>query len=450
VVLSIVGLLTGALAVGADVIGIGGLPGLGLKQVQLAISGMLVAISGLLSGAGRVSRATRRSAMAVERALANPVALWSVVGVLCLASLLTLLVVTRDGMVMSPDSYEYEAAARSLIRGAGYRRADERPFVHWAPLFPTALGAIGLSGLEPVEAARVLNAGLFGMVVVLTSCLLAWGSAPRSVVVIAAVITMVSPVLWLVSTRVWSEPLFVVLQLATLLALLEYMERPSKRRFVALTALTASALLTRYAAVTVLASNVLALLLAQWSQRNKRLGVALGHGAASSVPLALWLARNYLLTRTLTGTRGLSMEPFQVHVVQAGRVGSLWLICSGSLGLLTIALKLQSPPVPTVLRSRSRWLVTAASCFIVTYVAVLIASVSVFLRDDVNDRLLSPVRMPLAILAVAIGVTVSQCLGARARGEPSSGGAIPQAGEVRVDRQCEVPSVCPADSDGSG
>ena len=86
---------------------------------------------------------------------------------LALSTTTSVLVVTApNGIALIPDSVGYVAAARSLSAGNGLTLYDSSPLTIWAPLYPAVLALLKLiSGLDPVEGARYINAGSFGLVV---------------------------------------------------------------------------------------------------------------------------------------------------------------------------------------------------------------------------------------------------------------------------------------------
>src|SRR5438105_13261793 len=78
--------------------------------------------------------------------------------------LLVLLATSRYGAGLSPDSAAYVSTARHLAAGKGYTLYSGEPYVDWGPLFPTVLAACGRLGLDPIPAARWVNAAVFGLI----------------------------------------------------------------------------------------------------------------------------------------------------------------------------------------------------------------------------------------------------------------------------------------------
>ncbi|MYH63064.1 MAG: hypothetical protein F4148_15340 [Caldilineaceae bacterium SB0675_bin_29] len=104
------------------------------------------------------------------------------------ASASVLVVTAPNGIGLTADSVGYIAAARNLSAGRGLTLSDSSPLTIQAPLYPTILSSVGLiSGLDPVEGARYINAGIFGLVVHLSGILFQRRLARTSFVIVGAV-----------------------------------------------------------------------------------------------------------------------------------------------------------------------------------------------------------------------------------------------------------------------
>src|SRR5574339_225586 len=70
---------------------------------------------------------------------------------------------TPEGAALSDDSIAYIAGARSMVAGNGYREAwlaSNDPVTHFPPAFPSVLAFFGFLGIDPLHAARWVNAFL--------------------------------------------------------------------------------------------------------------------------------------------------------------------------------------------------------------------------------------------------------------------------------------------------
>src|SRR5260370_29525832 len=87
-----------------------------------------------------------------------------ILGLIALLGTFLVLRATPEGLRLTGDSIAYIAGARSLLAGHGYRESlliSDQPVTHYPTGFPAVLALIGLSAIDPLRAARVVNASLF-------------------------------------------------------------------------------------------------------------------------------------------------------------------------------------------------------------------------------------------------------------------------------------------------
>ena len=224
-----------------------------------------------------------------------------ILGILVLALVAGLLVVIRTwefGIGLSPDSVQYVTMARAL--GTDYG-PHLRPT--WPPLFVLVLAAPGMVGVDPVDVAAVLNPSIL-----VCTCLVSglWfyrrtNSGLMSVVVMAA-LAFSFPLTW-VSSFVWTEPLFVLLTVCSLVLLDSHLRSDSLKVLLLAALFAALSCLTRYAGIALLASTVLIVLSKPQLMLRQRVVQALSYSVVAALPLCLWLLRNHLLAETFVGTR---------------------------------------------------------------------------------------------------------------------------------------------------
>ncbi len=230
---------------------------------------------------------------------------WLVLGLPALVGTIALLLVTRKGAYASPDSAFYVGTARNLLDGHGFSAPPgSPPLSHFPPLFPLVLAAVGwLTGLDPLDAAAVVNPLLLGATALLVAVVVlrGTGSVGLGVAASAAVVGAVDLLVYFASAL--TEPLFVMLVLAAMVALASAVEGERRWPWVAAVAFTAGACLTRYVGVALVAAEVAVLVMAggrRWAGR------AAAFAAASLAPLAVWLA-----------VAGSGNRPVVVHVFDA-------------------------------------------------------------------------------------------------------------------------------------
>ncbi len=80
---------------------------------------------------------------------------------------------TPFGMGMWPDSVFYVMGARNILSGHGFTQFSGtevlRPITHYPPLYSYVLAMIGLTGIDAIRAARLLNIACMGFCLLLIS-----------------------------------------------------------------------------------------------------------------------------------------------------------------------------------------------------------------------------------------------------------------------------------------
>ncbi len=208
------------------------------------------------------------------------------------SGVLLVLVNTHLGAYLSDDSYYYIYPAREALAGNGFH-----PSYIFAPLFPLVLTAAGLTGLDPVEAARWLNAFLFGINIFLIARLMRkMGSLP-GFGLLAAGLVLLSDVVVEIHGWVMSEALSITLMLACLNFTLTYLNNPRWRYWWAVSLAAGLAVLSRYAALPLVGGVLLILLFFSPTFRlASRIKKAALFGFVSLIPVAAYWIRNQLVS----------------------------------------------------------------------------------------------------------------------------------------------------------
>jgi hypothetical protein len=236
------------------------------------------------------SRITSRSAMFVALLLI------SVIGVILV------LQATPEGAGLSDDSIAYVAGARSMVAGHGYREAwlaSNQPVTHFPPAFPTVLAFFGFLGIDPLHAARWVNALLFGLNAGLLG-ILAWRMTPSLTagLVLAGLFVLCADLLQ-VHAVAMSEPLFIFLSLLSFWMFDLYFERDQHWWLGACATFVGMAYLTRYSGLALLATFVVALFVLKKGWGQKVITSALF--VAGTLPWILgWTLRNKLVAENAT------------------------------------------------------------------------------------------------------------------------------------------------------
>ncbi|HEY5982260.1 MAG TPA: phospholipid carrier-dependent glycosyltransferase [Anaerolineales bacterium] len=334
---------------------------------------------------------------------------------------------TPEGLGLSDDSIAYIAGARSMLAGNGYREAwlaTNGPVTHFPPAYPSVLTFLGWFGLEPLRGARFLGAVLFGFNTALLG-ILGWRMT-RSLVaglLLPALFVLGDSFLRLHSMAL-SEPLFIFLSLLSMWMFDLYRERDAHWLWlVACGSLIGMAYLTRYAALALVATYVIALLVLHktWRRRFISVGILL----VSIIPwIGGWTLRNAAVGGTVTNrvlvwhplsaskletalhTASSFMMPVEAWRQALSRIPGLWFI--------VVAAVLSAILVYVVVRARRLFTLDIGkggevlswlnALYVICYLASVLAAMSAFdASTKFKLRILSPAYIAFLILVVALG-----------------------------------------------
>lgn len=325
-----------------------------------------------------------------------------------LAFVLVLVSTRLYGAGLSTDSVHYIAVARNVAAGAGWVSFNGNVFVVQPPLYPLLLALVAIVfRVDPLAAAAFVNALLFGVIVYLTGLLFKNYLMSFGFILLGVIVVLFSPALIQVSIMAWSEPLFIFLTLIFLLSQQEFLDKRSARSFVLFTVSAAFASLTRYIGVTLILTGALAILVllrARWRVKARDAVLFL---LLASLPLVLWMARNYFVSSTFFGGRAPSQFSLGENIWFTANVLSSWffietiltrrifvlaaIVCVGGIAVFVMA---RAAPRGQNFFTR----VGGILLFIFIYLAFLIASATTTAFDRIDDRLLSPLVVPLILL----------------------------------------------------
>ena len=327
---------------------------------------------------------------------------------------LVLITTAPNGIALTPDSVGYVSAARSLSNGKGLTLYDSSPLTMQAPLYPAVLASLELlSGLDPLEGARFINAGLFGLIVFFSGLLFRRRLARSSFVVVGMAAASLSPVLFGVSTFALTEPLFILWTLVFLLLLDNYLNARSPALLILLAIVTGLACLTRYFGISLAVTGAAAILALQRTPFRSRLSHLMLFGAISVAPLGAWAARNFHLANTLLGDRDPSGYPLH-HNLYFSLIRCLsWFLpldyladnlkstkahfALGAIAGYIVGLVWSPGNVWTDLRPAIRR-IGPELLFAGTYSIVLVVVSTLTAHEGINDRYMSPVYVPAVLI----------------------------------------------------
>jgi hypothetical protein len=326
---------------------------------------------------------------------------------------------SRFGAGLTPDSVGYVATARHLAAGDGVVNFDGSPLVVQPPLYPALLAAFDyVFGIDPLSSARHVNALLFGLMIVLGG-LLTWIHVPRSraATVGVAVAILLSAVTIDIAVRAMSEPLFICLVVLSLIAAERYRTSNTMRSLVVWASIVALATLTRYIGVTLVLWGALSVLI--WDRHSYRVRLLrlATFGIVAAGPLAVWLIRNRSVSGTLFGDRFSSAFSLSQNIRLVAHTVIGW-YAPGRFGVYGELVVVAGLVVVGLLYFRQRRddsdrAEMSGMAFVMLFVGVYAAFLTIASTrtayDQIDDRLLLPLHIPVTmLLAIPIAAVVKR------------------------------------------
>lgn len=320
----------------------------------------------------------------------------------------TLVVIgSRHGPGLSPDSVGYLAAARSFARTGELLTISGEPMTIWPPGLPVMLGTLMRLGVDVEAAAVALNVVGVALSVALTYLLAVETLRSRPLATLCAAIVSVSTSTVGVFTMLWSEPSFVVLTLVALVVLAHAGRRGDIRwwEVVALGVAASLATTIRFVGFTLIPVIALASFVVAGRSRSRIRAVMVGvtAGGLASIGLVAVVVRNVSLGASALGNRspsGLSLtsvlraslETVGAYVVPRGPAPLLLAIGVPLALLMSFAVwrALRLKDIPLVILSG----------FTVAYWVMLWYGQIATRIDVITDRLTAPIFTPMVILAI--------------------------------------------------
>jgi hypothetical protein len=357
----------------------------------------------------------------------------SILAVLCLTPVIGILVGTKSGLGIAGDSTTYLAAGVRLASGQGLTTIEGRPLTVFPPGLPLLIATGETLGLDPNVTVRVLNSVSMVAVVLLTYVLLRRHVSSLPLALGGTALTAASP--WLLSNAdfILTEPPFIAISLAFIVAMENLLERPESRRAVlSSAALVWLAFAFKYAALAFIPIGIAALLIKLWrTDRQLAAKQAMFFTAGALILPGGWMLRNIAISGTSTGGRSSSaMTPGTSGFNTLETVGK-WLVSPTSGKPVSWAAPLSDPILAliggvallalgfAVWRFRSeihqhpahKSIVPLVS-FTVGYAAILWTSSLRTHLEPIANRLLSPIYVPLLVIAA---IAVDQFLSTAGR-----------------------------------
>jgi hypothetical protein len=220
---------------------------------------------------------------------------WPLVLALAVLAGASVLIATRHGVPITPDSVTYVAGARNLADGRGLTDFTGQALTNFPPGYPALLAIAELVDVSPWTFGRVVGAAIYAAIVVLGYLLVRRHVRATPFVIGATVLLACSTQMLIISGAISSDATFVALTLAFVLVL-DHLRTTAHHRGLLIASaagLVAVAFLVRYAAGALLLAGAISLLV-MFVKEGLATAVrrtAAFVGLAVVVPV-LWVVRN--------------------------------------------------------------------------------------------------------------------------------------------------------------
>ncbi|OOQ61082.1 hypothetical protein [Mucilaginibacter pedocola] len=303
-----------------------------------------------------------------------------------------------SGIGISPDSIMYTSAARSFSAEGTLKTFNGIPIVDFPMFYPLFLGIIKvITRVDPTAFGVILNGTLFASLLYTAGWIMN-RFAPSSQLYkwLLLVAIALSPGLLQIYSYLWSETLFILEVLFFIVAFRQYLNTHAGKWLVLAAIIAAIGCVTRYAAVTIVGTGGLLLLLDRSLPIKKKIGHIFIYGIICISLLVANLTFNTFATGTVTGPREPSITPFIKNLYYFGTIMCDWMgftpeqyflaIPIASVILLGFIVALAINYFRRSLNSYENLAIT----FSLVYGLFIILSSTFSRYERINSRLLSP------------------------------------------------------------
>ncbi|MET1056662.1 MAG: hypothetical protein ABWY16_15240 [Pedobacter sp.] len=319
---------------------------------------------------------------------------------------LVLFYTRHSGIGISPDSIAYLSVARNIIGHGAPVDYMLRPLVDFPVFYPFFLTAAGwATRTDPLTIAPWLNGLLLaGIIIRLGRLIDSFDGVSRLYKWIVLLLIAFSPSLLEIYSMLWSETLFLLLIIAFISGYNHYLEKRTIASLLLCGLIASIACITRYAGVTIIGTGLLLLL----SDRSLQWRIKLLHccwfGLSSVSLLVINLLRNALIMGSPTGPRVPGILHLGDNIIYTGWIMSQWLPVPGQQPELVSGIVIFIFIVICLLFLRRNWFgtlkVSADNCFaafFIVYTVFIIGISTLSHFEQLNNRLLSPLYIPMVI-----------------------------------------------------
>lgn len=317
-----------------------------------------------------------------------------------------LLITNRYGAGITPDSVAYISAARNLAEGHGFLTYNGLHLVVQPPLYSIILGVIQkITLIDPQMLAGIVNAVLFGFIIYLSGLFLLRYLNSFALIFLGTISVLISYALVQATLMALSEPLFIFLVLLYLYYFETYQKKQNLISLFLFSVSASLACLTRYTGVILILTGLISILL--WGKNNikDKIWHSLIFLLITLLPISVWIVRNYFLSGTLVGERAASSYTLFDNFRFFYRTVYSWFLPSSSIGIYLISIFLVAATWILFRLDRDKSLnretikpIGPCLLFILFYTGIIVISSTTTAYDQISDRLLSPIFVPVVFI----------------------------------------------------
>lgn len=313
----------------------------------------------------------------------------------------------HSGIGISPDSVSYLSTAKHILRNFSFTDFRDMPLVIFPIGYPLFLAKIGfITGLSPETYLPWANTLLFSGVLFMTSFLIQ-DYLPKARIYKAAILAILScsPGLLEVYSMAWSETVFIFLSLLFLTSIRYYQCNRNTGRLLMVALVAAVAFLTRYAGICLVITGIAILLFDEANQPLSKARHILLFTLIACTPVSLNLLRNHLLAGESTGIREKALRSLMDNLQQSAAVLGDWLPFLKGHPTLSVCVLIAIVTLGMAIfiygilqQQYFHSAKTILGCFLLVYFGFMIGIASISRFEDISNRLLSPVYIPLLLI----------------------------------------------------
>ncbi len=315
-------------------------------------------------------------------------------------SVLIILGTWKYGVGLTGDSISYIALAKNILKDFSFNDISGEPFVLWPPGYSLSLAFISyITSVDVYEILLPYNLVCYAVFVISAWVLIRKRLTEKLILYPAIGVLALAPAVFRIFTYALADVVFLPLSLLFFVALERMEKRKTTGSVVAVIAVAALLPAVKYTGIIFLPFALLAIV----KNFEGRKGTVLEWAAilAGSLPFILVLGRNYQLTGTLTGYRGSSLFTLPELILQMGLTLGYWVFPAVALLIMIAGWVATGKGFFEIFRVRikaeNRFL-----AFTILYLVAVFAVAALQAVDEIDNRLLIPVFVPLFILFITI------------------------------------------------